>query len=85
MVQNFRYSNGPPSHVTLPFEYRPPILFSIQMNPVFKCLVFRWLLYIINQFYLNDGNLIIFRQVIVEAEREGLEEDSQVWHQHQRF
>ena len=26
MVQNVRYSNGPPSHVTLPFEYGTPIL-----------------------------------------------------------
>ena len=40
MVQNVRYSNGPPSHVTLPFEYRTPILSVIQMNPGF-----RWLLY----------------------------------------
>ena len=35
MVQNVRYSNGPPSHVTLPFEYRTPILPGIQMNLVF--------------------------------------------------
>ena len=33
------------SQVTwLPFEYRTPILSSIQMNPVFRCSVFRWLL-----------------------------------------
>ena len=44
-VQNVQYSNGPPSHMTLPFEYRTSILSSIQMNPVFSCLVFRWLLY----------------------------------------
>ena len=85
MVQNFQYSNGPPNYMSSSFEYRTLILSSIQMNLVFKCLVFRWLLYIINQFYLNDGTLIIFRQVIVEAEREGLEEDSQVWHQHRRL
>ena len=30
------YSNGPPSHVTLPFEYQTPILSGIQMNPVFR-------------------------------------------------
>ena len=35
------YSNGQQSHMTLPFEYS-----TIQMNPVFRCLVFRWLLYI---------------------------------------
>ena len=45
VVQNVWYSNGPPSHVTLTFEYRTPILSDIQMNPVFRCLVFRWLLY----------------------------------------
>ena len=33
------YSNGPRSHVTLPFEYQTPILSSIQMNLVFRCLV----------------------------------------------
>ena len=33
--------NGPPSHVTLPFEYQTPILSDIQMNSVF-----RWLLYL---------------------------------------
>ena len=42
-VQNVRYSNGQPSHVTLPFEYLTPILFGIQMNLLFKCSVFRWL------------------------------------------
>ena len=31
MVQNVRYSNGPPSHVTLPFEYRILILSGIQV------------------------------------------------------
>ena len=40
MVQNVWYSNGPPSHVTLTFEYPTPILSGMQMN-----LVFRWLLY----------------------------------------
>ena len=45
MVQNVRYSNGLPSLVILPFEYQTPILSSIQMNLVFRCWVFRWLLY----------------------------------------
>ena len=31
-----RYSNGWPSHVTLPFEYQTPTLSIIQMNPVFR-------------------------------------------------
>ena len=31
MVQNVRYLNGLPSHVTLPFEYLTPILSSIQV------------------------------------------------------
>ena len=31
MVQNFWYLNGPPSHMTLPFEYQTPILSSIQV------------------------------------------------------
>ena len=35
MVQNVHYLNGLPSQVTLPFEYRTPILSSIQMNLVF--------------------------------------------------
>ena len=34
MVVNVRYSNGQPSHITLPFEYRTPILSSIQMVTV---------------------------------------------------
>ena len=42
MVQNVRYSNGPPSHLTLPFEYQTCILsgesgiqvFGIQMVTV---------------------------------------------------
>ena len=38
MVQNVRYSNGQPSHVTSPFEYRTP------NSLVFSCLVLRWLL-----------------------------------------
>ena len=33
MVQNVRYSNGPPSHVTLPLKCRTPTLSS--MNQVF--------------------------------------------------
>ena len=38
-VQNVWYSNGPPSRMNLPFEYRTPILsgiqvFSIQMVAV---------------------------------------------------
>ena len=39
IVQNVWYLNGLPSHVTLPFEYRTPILSGIQMNPVFRCSV----------------------------------------------
>ena len=31
MVQNVQYSTGPPSHVTLTFEYWPPILSGIQI------------------------------------------------------
>ena len=31
--------------VTLPFEYQTPMMSSIQMNPILRCLVFRWLLY----------------------------------------
>ena len=31
MVQNVRYLNGLLSHVTLPFEYRTPMLWGIQM------------------------------------------------------
>ena len=31
MVQNVRYLNGLPSHVTLPFEYRTPFLYTVQM------------------------------------------------------
>ena len=34
MVQNVQYSNGPPSHVTLPFEPQTLILSSIQMVTV---------------------------------------------------
>ena len=39
MVQSVWYLNGPPSHVTLPFEYLTPLLpgihvFSIQMVTV---------------------------------------------------
>ena len=40
MVQNVQYLNVSPSHVTFPFEYRTPRL------SVFKCSVFRWLLYL---------------------------------------
>ena len=29
IVQNVRYSNGPPNNVTLPFEYLTPILSSL--------------------------------------------------------
>ena len=31
MVQNVRYTNGLPSHMILPFEYRTPILSGIQV------------------------------------------------------
>ena len=34
MVQNVYYSNGLPSHMTFPFEFRTPILSGIQMNQV---------------------------------------------------
>ena len=47
MVQNVRYSNGPPSRVTLPFEYWAPILYGHSdgyclphlMNQRFTCLI----------------------------------------------
>ena len=45
MIQNVQYLKVPPSHMTLPFKYWTPKLSGIQMNPVFRCLVFRWLLY----------------------------------------
>ena len=43
MVQNVRYLNGPPSHMTLSYEYRTPILsgiqvFGIQMVTLFVSL-----------------------------------------------
>ena len=44
MVQIVLYSNGPTSHMTFPFEKWMPLLSGIQMNPVFKCSVFKWLL-----------------------------------------
>ena len=44
MVQNVQYLNGPPSQMTLQFEYWTPILSSIQMKLVFRCSVFKWLL-----------------------------------------
>ena len=34
-------------HVNLPFEYGTPTLSGIKMNPVFRCLVFKGLLYVI--------------------------------------
>ena len=47
MVQNVRYSNGPPIHVTLTFEYWTIIPSSIQMvtvvgfgSPLYQFLVF---------------------------------------------
>ena len=45
MVLNVRYWNDLPSHVTLSFEYWTPTLSGIKMDPVLRCLVFRWLLY----------------------------------------
>ena len=42
MVQ---YLNGRPCHLTLLFKYWTTILYIIQMNPIFRCLVFRCLLY----------------------------------------
>ena len=44
MSQNVRYMNDA-SQMTLAFDYWTPILSSIQMNPVFRCSVIRWLLY----------------------------------------
>ena len=41
MVQNVRYSNGPPSHMTLPFEYRTPVLSSIQVFSIQMVTVVR--------------------------------------------
>ena len=38
MVQNVRYSNGPNSQVTLPFEYWTPILSCIQIVTVVRYL-----------------------------------------------
>ena len=34
MVQNVQYSNGWPSHMTLPFEYRTLILSGIQLSGI---------------------------------------------------
>ena len=34
MVQNVRYSNGPPSHVTVLFEYRVPMMSGIQVSGI---------------------------------------------------
>ena len=45
-IQNVKYSNGPLSHMTLPFEYWIPILSGVQMDLVFRCSVCRWLLYL---------------------------------------
>ena len=42
-----RLSNGLPSHVTSLFQYWTTILSSIQMNPVVRYRVFRWLLCIL--------------------------------------
>ena len=57
MVKNVQYSNGRPSHLSLPFEYWTPITqmvtvyshyipkFGIQMFPVFKWSVIIFPLY----------------------------------------
>ena len=67
MVQNVQYLNGPPSHVTLPFEYLTPILSGIQMNLVFRCSVFRWLLWCIIQIFTVFNSLFAKSfQVLVE-------------------
>ena len=42
MVQNVRYLNGPPSHVTLPFEYRTPTLSGIQVFGIQMVTVIFW-------------------------------------------
>ena len=59
MVQNVRYSNGLLSQMTLPFEYRTPQLSGIQVNPVFGCLVFRWLLYRYNWHWSWPGDSLL--------------------------
>ena len=41
MVQNVWYSNGLPSHMTLPFEYRTPILSVNQVMGIQMVTVFR--------------------------------------------
>ena len=53
MVQNVWYLNGPPSRVTLTFEYHTPILFGIQKNPVF-----RWLLFIESGVSVNSNQFL---------------------------
>ena len=40
MVQDICYSNGPPSHTTLPFEYRTPIMSGIQVSGIEMVNVF---------------------------------------------
>ena len=46
MVQNVRYLNCPPSHVTVPFEYPSPILLSIQVFSIQMVIVYTYILYI---------------------------------------
>ena len=53
MVQNVQCSNGPPSHVILPFEYRTSILF--------RCSILRWLLYTILWRWLRTLKLNLHR------------------------
>ena len=54
--------------VTLPFEYRTPILSGIQVNLVFRCLVIRWLF---NTWIPNSSEWVygIHRQSSVKIHR----------------
>ena len=58
MVQNVLYLNGLPSHVNLPFEYRTPLLSGNQMNLIFRCSEFRWLVYLVKLF-LTTANFLL--------------------------
>ena len=49
---------------SLPFEYRTTKVSGIQMNPVFRCPVFRWLLY----FCYFIGNHISNHRYLIEVD-----------------
>ena len=55
MVPNVGYSNSPPSHVTLPFEYRTPILSGIQVLGIQMVTVH------VSLRLLSSFNLVIFQ------------------------